>query len=93
VNRLRAAGFKVACRGSKIQDGLELIRAGLRSGTGEISLFIHPRCRELIKAMRSYRYGPGRAEVPEKDGADHLVDALRYYFINRDIGEVEGAWY
>jgi hypothetical protein len=38
--------------------------------------------------MRTYRYGEGRAEVPEKDGADHLVDALRYYFVNRDGGEV-----
>jgi hypothetical protein len=28
-----------------------------------------------------------------KDGADHLVDALRYYFVNRDGGEVEGIFY
>jgi hypothetical protein len=43
--------------------------------------------------MRTYRYGAGRAETPVKDGADHLVDALRYYFVNRDGGEVEGVWY
>jgi hypothetical protein len=93
ANRLRAAGFKVSCRGSMIQEGLEMIRAGLASGTGEVSLFIHPRCRELIRAMRAYRYGPGRAEVPAKDGPDHLIDALRYYYINRDSGEVTGARY
>ena len=75
------------------QDGLEMIRAGLCSGTGEATLFIHPRCVKLIQAMRTYRYGEGRAETPEKDGADHLVDALRYYFVNRDGGELEGIFY
>jgi hypothetical protein len=93
VNKLRAAQFKVGCRGSLIQDGLEMIRAGLCSGTGETTLFIHPRCKQLIEAMRTYRYGAGRAETPVKDGADHLVDALRYYFVNRDGGEVEGVFY
>jgi hypothetical protein len=94
VNRLRAAHFKVSCRGSRIQDGLEMIRAGLRSGTGEVSLFIHPQCKQLIAAMRAYRYGEkDRTEVPLKDGNDHLVDALRYYFVSRDSAEVEGVWY
>ena len=93
VNKLRKAEFKVGCRGSRIVDGLEMVRAGLRSGTGEVSLFIHPRCKQLIQAMRAYRYGDGRAEAPEKDGPDHLVDALRYYFVNRDGGELEGRMY
>jgi hypothetical protein len=93
VNLLRAAGFKVVHRGSRIADGLEMIRAGLRTGTGEASLFIHPRCVELVKAMRSYRYGEGRSETPEKDGADHLVDALRYYFVARDAGDARAGRY
>jgi hypothetical protein len=93
VNKLRAAQLKVGCKGSLIQDGLEMIRAGLCSGTGEATLFIHPRCKRLVQAMRAYRYGTGRAETPVKDGADHLVDALRYYFVNRDGGEVEGVYY
>jgi hypothetical protein len=93
VNRLRAAGFKVACRGSLIQDGLEMIRAGLCSGTGEATLFVHPRCKKLVQAMRTYRYGEGRAETPVKDGADHLVDAWRYYFVSRDVGEVSVGRY
>jgi hypothetical protein len=94
VNRLRAANFSVYCRASKIQDGLELIRAGLKSGTGETTLFIHPRCKQLVTAMRAYRYDDkDRTEVPLKDGHDHLVDALRYYYISRDLGDVEGRWY
>jgi hypothetical protein len=93
VNKLRAAGYKVGSKGSRIVDGLETIRAGLRSGTGETSLFIHPRCKHLIQAMRAYRYGEGRDETPVKDGPDHLIDALRYYFVNRDGGEVVGRGY
>ncbi|HEY7120260.1 MAG TPA: hypothetical protein VH475_26970 [Tepidisphaeraceae bacterium] len=94
VQRLRDAGFKVACRASRIPDGLEMIRAGLRSGTGQVSLFIHPRCKQLILAMRTYHYGDrDRAEVPAKDGPDHLVDALRYYFVSRDAGEGKVGWY
>lgn len=94
LNKLRRAGLKVSCRGSRIVDGLEMIRAGLRSGTDRVSLFIHPRCVRLMKAMRGYHYGEGRAETPAKDGEhDHLIDALRYYFLNRDHGEVEGGRY
>ena len=93
VQKFRAAGFKVSFKASRIVDGLEMIRAGLRSGTGAATLFIHPRCKQLIQAMRAYRYGKGRDENPLKDGPDHLVDALRYYFVNRDGGEVEGRVY
>jgi len=57
-----------------------------------VTHFIHPRCKHLIQAMRAYRYGDGRAELPRKDGPDHLIDALRYYFVNRDGGE-EGRQY
>ena len=69
-----------------------MIRAGLRSGTGEASLFIHSRCKQLITAMRAYRYGQkDRTEVPLKDGHDHVVDALRYYYINRDAARWRGG--
>jgi hypothetical protein len=93
VSRLRGAGFRVSCKSSRIVDGLETIRAGLRSGAGEVSLFVHPRCKQLVQAMRAYRYGEGRAETPAKDGPDHLIDALRYYYVNRDSGEMTGVWY
>jgi hypothetical protein len=93
VQKLRAAGFKVGSKGSLIQDGLEMIRAGLCSGTGQTTWIIQTGCKKLMQAMRTYRYGQGRKEVPEKDGPDHLVDALRYYFVNRDGGEVEGIFY
>jgi hypothetical protein len=83
VNVLRAEGFNVKSRGSLIVDGLEMIRAELRPAFGPPRLFVHPRCKRLIRAMQSYHYAEGGSELPLKDGDhDHLVDALRYHYVN-----------
>jgi hypothetical protein len=88
VALLRQSGFVVRFRKSQIVEGVEMVRAALRNGSGEAKLFVHPRCVRLVKAMRAYHYPKGGGETPEKDGEnDHLVDALRYYFVNRRIGE------
>jgi hypothetical protein len=74
----------VRARHSLIQNGLEMIRAALRPAAGEPRLFIDPACKRLIKAMQCYHYPEGGGEVPLKDGEhDHLIDALRYWFVNR----------
>lgn len=81
---LRRAGYAVRCRPSRIVDGIELVRAALRPASGEPRLFIHPRCKRLIEAMRQYHYPDAGGELPVKDGIhDHLTDALRYHFVNR----------
>lgn len=84
---LRQAGYAVRHRQSYIRDGLELIRRRLNPAAGEATLFVDPRCEQLIAAMLGYRYAPlpggGFSELPVKDGThDHLVDALRYALIN-----------
>ncbi len=80
---LRREGFVVRHRPSRIVDGLERVRAALRPASGPPTLFVHPRCERLIRALRSYRYPPGGGELPVKDGEhDHLIDALRYHFVN-----------
>ena len=92
VQLLRRKGYRVHARHSLIQDGLEMIRASLRSGTGEVRLFIHRRCERLIRAMQAYHYAPGGSEVQVKDGEhDHPVDALRYFFVNRCRHETRGG--
>ncbi len=76
--------YHVRTRGSKIVDGIELLRAALRTAAGTTRLFVHPRCRQLIQSMESYHYNNDRSEIPHKDGEnDHAVDALRYFFVNR----------
>lgn len=83
VKLLREAGYKVLSQSSQIADGLEMIRTALNPAIGAPSLFIHPRCKQLIKSMKRYRC-KDNSEIPDKDGEnDHLIDALRYFYINR----------
>ncbi|HEY0008904.1 MAG TPA: hypothetical protein VGB55_09285 [Tepidisphaeraceae bacterium] len=83
---LRRAGYQVRSKPSRIVDGVELIRAALRSAAGESRLRVHPRCKQLIQALRGYRYPENRqSELPDKDGQhDHAIDALRYFFVNQN---------
>ena len=95
IDLLRRRGYRVRTRGSKIVDGIELIRAALQPAAGAPVLFVHERCANLIKALECYHYNPRmRGENPEKDGEhDHLIDALRYFFLNRARGEAVGRRY
>jgi phage terminase large subunit len=89
IQRLRQAGFIVKSRASRIVDGIELIRAALCSASDTRRLWIHPRCKRLIKAMQAYRYPDAPGETPLKDNEhDHLIDALRYFYINRQGGSL-----
>jgi len=79
------ADFGIQCRyrTSEILEGLEQVRAKVRAGDGQSRLVIDPRCTRLIKAMACYHYPESGGELPEKDGEnDHLIDALRYFFVN-----------
>jgi len=82
---LAAAGIACAWRASTIAEGIELIRAALAPAHGRAALAIDPKCVKLIEAFRNYHYGqPGTGEdKPVKDGHDHPIDALRYFFVNR----------
>jgi len=84
---LAAAGITCSWRASTIEEGIELIRAALVPATGPVKLKISPRCKGLIKAFQDYHYPPpgssAPADKPVKDGPDHYIDALRYFFVNR----------
>ena len=83
---LAAHGIPTASRASLIVEGLELIRWTLAPGVGGPYLKISARCPQLIKAFGTYHYPPpgkGDSDVAVKDGPDHFIDALRYFFVNR----------
>jgi len=86
VRELRSLGIQVRFRRSGILEGIELIRRAIRSGDGQSSFIISPRCPRLIEALQCYHYpdaGIESNELPLKDGLyDHPIDALRYFFIN-----------
>lgn len=90
VRELRALGIAVRFKRSSILEGIELIRRAIRSGDGQSTLIISPRCPRLIEAMECYHYpesGSSAGELPLKDGLyDHPIDALRYFFVNHSRG-------
>jgi len=86
---LTAAGIPCAWRGSTIVEGLELIRSALAPAAGQPRLVISETCARLIEAFENYHYEDGTGDRPAKDGPDHLIDALRYFFINRMRPDIE----
>ena len=83
---LAAAGIPCTARASGIDEGLELIRAALAPAVGPPRLLVDRRCRQLIEAFRTYHYPDSAtrdSDKPVKDGPDHVLDALRYFFVNR----------
>ncbi len=90
---LASAGIGCCWRASTINEGLELIRAALAPALGPARLKIDRKCRGLIKAFREYHYplpgSSGQPDRPIKDGPDHFIDALRYFFINRMRPKIE----
>ena len=87
MQELNALGIAARCRSSRILDGIELIRNFLAPAYGRARLVVSGRCQGLISAFESLQYkrlrnGP-LSELPDKDGInDHLIDALRYFFVN-----------
>jgi hypothetical protein len=88
VRELASHGIVCRYRHSHILDGVDLIRRALRRADGRPMLYVSASCPRLIEALGAYAYAetPRAAqEVPLKDGVyDHLIDALRYYFVNVD---------
>jgi hypothetical protein len=66
----------------------ERIRDYIKTASGEVRLFIHPRCDKLIKSIEGSRYpkvtaGRGEKQEPVKDGInDHSRDMLGYFIVN-----------
>ncbi len=88
TQEMAALGMPVRWKGSRILDGVELIRSFLAPADGKTRLYVSNKCEQLIRAFQCLSYhreSNGRlSEKPEKDGVhDHIIDALRYFFINR----------
>jgi hypothetical protein len=77
---LKKSGFKVSSPRSpwKIRDKITCVNTALLDASGNRRLYIHPRCKELIKSLRTLTYAPGTG-LPNKNlGVDHAFDALGY---------------
>ena len=77
---LRRNGFTVMSPKSpwRIRDKITAVNTALYDADGVRRTLIHPRCKELIKALRTLTYTPNTG-LPNKNlGVDHAFDAFGY---------------
>ena len=77
---LRRSGFTVTSPKApwKIRDKITAVNTALLDASGTRRTFIHPRCKELIKSLRTLTYAPNTG-LPNKNlGVDHAFDAFGY---------------
>lgn len=77
---LRRSGFGVSSPRApwKIRDKVTCVNTALMDASGARRTLIHPKCKELIKSLRTLTYAPGTG-LPNKNlGVDHCFDAFGY---------------
>lgn len=76
---LQNAGYAVKVRNSHpaIRDRINSVNSRLCSSTGERKLFVDPKCKQTIAGLERQTYKEGTSQ-PNKDGYDHMNDALGY---------------
>ena len=77
---LRRSGFNVSSPKApwKIRDKITAVNTALLDAAGDRRTYIHPRCKQLIKSLRTLTYAPNTG-LPNKNlGVDHAFDAFGY---------------
>lgn len=80
ISILQNAGFIVKVRNSHtpIRDRINAVNSKLKNTQGVNSLFIDPKCKQIIASLERMTYKPNTSIV-EKDGElDHMADAVGY---------------
>jgi len=82
---LRRSGFNVQTPRApwKIRDKITAVNTALMDASGAQRTVIHPRCKHLIKSLRTLTYAPGTG-LPNKNlGVDHAFDAFGYLVLQQ----------
>jgi hypothetical protein len=76
---LQNAGFSVKAKKSHalVRDRINAVNSRLLSSSGERNLFVSSKCKQTIKSLERQTYKEGTS-IPNKDGFDHMNDALGY---------------
>jgi hypothetical protein len=76
---LESAGFHVRApaRPPLVRDRINNTQSMLLAGDRR-RLFVHPRCKKLIKALDGLTYRPDTNAPDKASGLDHITDALGY---------------
>jgi hypothetical protein len=94
ISVLKKAGLHVITQRMGIAEGVEVMRRMLKPASGTPSLMVEPRCREVIEGLTRYHYSSKdeSSEQPEKDGPDHVVDAVRYMMMGAQRSGEMAKW-
>lgn len=78
---IREHGFKrikVKRAHSAVADRVNAVNRVLRTASGEIRLFINPKCKHLIESFEQTLYIAGTRDVDKSLGVEHSADAAGY---------------
>ena len=62
--------------------GIARVKQYLKPASGKPRLYIFSTCVNLIRELKSYRWGAGENDAPKKVD-DHALDELRYYIMTK----------
>jgi len=79
ISILQNAGFRVNYRPANpaIRDRVNAVNSKLKSSKGHRSLFIDPRCKQIIKSLESMQYKPNSSIIDNNEHT-HMSDAVGY---------------
>ena len=77
---LEQSGFAVYAPSAHppVADRINEVQAMLLNAKGERRLFVHPRCKEVIRSMDGLTYKKDTSMPDKSLGLDHITDALGY---------------
>ena len=78
---IREHGFKrikVRRQHSAVADRVNAVNRLLKTASGEIRLYISPKCKHLIDSFEQTLYIPGTRDVDKSLGVEHSADAAGY---------------
>jgi hypothetical protein len=82
IERLKQAGIKVRARGSRIEEGVDLVREMLRDREGGPGLIASPLAARTIDDFHGYRLTEDGTSPLKDNLHDHTMDAVRYFVVN-----------
>jgi len=79
ISILQNAGFKINVKMSNppIRDRVNAVNSKLSNSHGERSLFVDPKCKQIIRSLESMTYKPNTSIINNDDNA-HMADAVGY---------------
>lgn len=74
------AGYDVKVRTyhTPVRDRVNAVNTKLRNAAGERTLFLHPKCKNVIDSLQRLTYKEGTNQIDKDSGLDHMADAVGY---------------